>query len=142
MTETTTLPYVLDAQVGYLLRQVSQRHVQIFLDMAPDGLTPTQFSALVRLAEVGPTSQNRLGRMTSMDVATIKGVVERLAIKGLVHLGADPQDKRRTTISLTEEGRRLIPDLHNIGHRVTEATLAPLSQQDRATLVGILSRLA
>jgi len=30
------------------------------------------------LTETGPCSQNLLGRLTAMDVATIKGVIDRL----------------------------------------------------------------
>jgi len=38
-------------------------------------LTPTRFAAMAKLLEHGSLSQNELGRMTAMDIATIKGVV-------------------------------------------------------------------
>ena len=41
-----------------------------------------QWAALAKLAEVGECSQNLLGRLVAMDVATIKGVVERLVRRG------------------------------------------------------------
>ena len=91
--------YVLDAQIGYLLRLANQRHALIFQELSVLDLTPTQFSAMVRLLDEGECSQNELGRRTAMDVATIKGVVDRLRGKGLVTLNPDPNDKRRTTIS-------------------------------------------
>ena len=69
--------YMLDEQVGFLLRRVSQRHLGIFAERIPD-LTATQFAALAKLCEVGPVSQNELGRRTAMDAATIKGVIDRL----------------------------------------------------------------
>ena len=59
MVETTTTgtdgenTYRLDDQVGYLLRLASQRHTTIFQSLSVEGLTPTQFSALVRIAEQG-----------------------------------------------------------------------------------------
>ena len=71
--------YVLDDQVGFLLRQVQQRHVSIFARHFGVDMTPMQWAALAKLAEVGECSQNLLGRHTAMDVATIKGVAERLA---------------------------------------------------------------
>ncbi|MTI02946.1 MarR family winged helix-turn-helix transcriptional regulator, partial [Roseibium sp. RKSG952] len=74
--------YLLDSQVGYLLRLANQRHASIFQSHTLEGLTPTQFAALVRIAELGKCSQNRLGRLAAMDVATIKGVVDRLKQKG------------------------------------------------------------
>ncbi len=79
-------PYRLDDQVGYILRLVSQRHASLFLSRLGSDLTPTQFAALVRLAELGQCSQNELGRQTAMDVATIKGVVDRLRGKGMVSM--------------------------------------------------------
>jgi DNA-binding MarR family transcriptional regulator len=131
----------LDAQVGYLLRRASQRHAALFQEGIPHGLTPTQFAALVRLADVGPCSQNQLGRLASMDVATIKGVVERLRDKGLVHLRQDPDDRRRTLVSLSPEAEALVPALHSAGHAITEATLAPLSQEEAERLLFLLEKL-
>lgn len=76
-------PYVLDEQVGFILRQVWQRHSSIFSRDIGTNLTPTQWAALSKLAETGPCSQNQLGRLTAMDVATIKGVIDRLTARGL-----------------------------------------------------------
>lgn len=134
--------YVLDDQVGFLMRMASQRHATIFQSHAPDGLTPTQFSALVRLAEMGACSQNRLGRLISVDVATIKGVVDRLKRKGLVALAADPTDKRRTIISLTSSALALVQALHQSGARITEETLQPLSPAEQATLIELLRKIS
>ncbi len=46
--------YVLEENVGFVLRQVTQRHLVIFSEMMPDELTPTQFSALNKLLLLGP----------------------------------------------------------------------------------------
>ena len=47
-------------------------HPTLFAAAMSDELTPTQFAALVKLKAEGPCSQNRLGRLTAMDAATIK----------------------------------------------------------------------
>lgn len=133
--------YRLDAQVGYILRLASQRHATVFNKHSELGLTPTQFSALVRVAEMGSCSQNLLGRRTAMDVATIKGVVTRLKAKGFVALSADPGDKRRTVVSLTDKGRDVIEHLHAFGKAVTDETLAPLSSDERKVFLEMLTRL-
>ncbi|WP_259993954.1 MarR family winged helix-turn-helix transcriptional regulator [Sulfitobacter sp. S190] len=134
--------YVLDVQVGYLLRLASQRHAAIFQRHAIDNLTPTQFSTLIRIAETGEVSQNHLGRLAAMDVATIKGVVDRLRAKGLVQSGPDTHDKRRSLISLTRKGRGMIAQLHDMGTRITDETLAPLSAPERRTLVALLAKIS
>ena len=84
------MPYVLEEQIGFILRQVWQRHAAIFAAGIGANLTPTQWAALSKLAETGPCSQNQLGRLTAMDVATIKGVIDRLTARGLTETSADP----------------------------------------------------
>jgi len=134
--------YNLDDQVGYILRLASQRHAALFQSMAPAGLTPTQFSTLMRLFEQGKCSQNRLGRLASMDVATIKGVVDRLNQKGLTVSERDPDDKRRTLISLSEKGAALIPSLHETGRAITAETLKPLTSSEQRNLLRLLHKIS
>lgn len=134
--------YMLEDQVGYLLRQASQRHTALFQKIVPMDLTPTQFAALIKLAELGECSQNDLGRRTSMDVATIKGVVERLRAKGLVNVRSDPKDKRRTIISIPAEHAQIVPELHAAGHTISNLTLSPLSSAEQKSLLRLLKKLS
>jgi DNA-binding MarR family transcriptional regulator len=76
-----------------------------------------------------------------MDVATIKGVVDRLKAKDLVTLAADPDDRRRTLIALSERGRALIPDLEAMGAAVTADTLAPLTRAEARAFRRLLEKL-
>jgi DNA-binding MarR family transcriptional regulator len=134
-------PYVLDRQVGFILRQVSQRHAAIFADGIDGQLTPTQWAALSKLAETGPCSQNQLGRLTAMDVATIKGVIDRLTLRGLTKTSADPDDARRRLVTLTRAGLKVVEKTCAQAVAVTEATLAPLSVKERQTLLTLLTKL-
>jgi DNA-binding MarR family transcriptional regulator len=133
--------YVLDSQVGFILRQVSQRHAVIFDELIGEGVTPTQWAALSKLQEIGPTSQNLLGRLTSMDAATIKGVVLRLSKRNLVETAPDPEDARRLTVRLTEQGKRLARKLTPRAIAISQVTLAPLTQEEQTRLVALLLKL-
>lgn len=133
--------YILDDQVGFLLRLASQRHAVIFQKHAVENLTATQFSTLLRISEQGEVSQNHLGRLAAMDVATIKGVVDRLKAKDLIQTTADPVDKRRMSISLTPAGAALIADLKVAGTVITKETLAPLTASESETLIGLLKKI-
>jgi len=133
--------YSLDAQVGFILRQVSQRHTAIFAASIGSQLTATQWAALSKLAEAGPCSQNQLGRLTAMDVATIKGVIDRLTARGLTETGRDPRDGRRLLVSLTRAGQALVEKVSPNALRVTEETLAPLTAKERDVLVALLTKL-
>lgn len=132
--------YRLDEQIGYVLRRVTQRHLAIFAAAIPE-VTTTQFAVLARLAEIGPQSQNHLGRATAMDAATIKGVVDRLAKLGYVETRADPADRRRLTVSLTEAGERLFAERAATALAVSADTLAPLSEDEARILKQLLTKL-
>ncbi|MCV3273578.1 MarR family transcriptional regulator [Roseobacter sp. WL0113] len=132
---------MLDDQVGYLLRLAGQRHAAIFQAHTVQGLTPTQFSTLVRLAENGPCSQNQLGRLAAMDIATIKGVVDRLRQRGFVRTAPSADDRRRHIVSLTDEGARALDRMIPAGRVITEETLAPLKPPERRNLIKLLRKL-
>ena len=133
--------YILDEQVGFILRQVSQRHSAIFANLIGINLTPTQWAALSKLMETGPCSQNQLGRLTAMDVATIKGVIDRLTARGLTETGQDPEDGRRLIVSLTRAGLQMAEKAAPNAHAITRETLAPLDARERETLIALLSKL-
>ena len=134
--------YDLGEQVGYLLRRAHQRATAMFqAEMAGEPVTPTQWAALVRLAEHGALSQNHLGRLTAMDPATIQGVVQRLARRGLVEQRRDPDDRRRAQLVPTAEGRALVERLTATAKRVSEATLEPLNARERVQLLDLLRRI-
>ena len=138
---TVQSDYVLEDQIGFLLRLASQRHSMIFQQNVVGNLTPTQFSTLVRISEQGQVSQNHLGRLAAMDVATIKGVVDRRKAKGLVETQADPRDKRRMAISLTGAGQQMMNALKTSGHEISRATLAPLSEAESQALITLLKKI-
>ncbi|HHB81585.1 MAG TPA: MarR family transcriptional regulator, partial [Aliiroseovarius sp.] len=133
-------PYRLDDQVGFLLRRALQRHMALYARAIPD-LTSMQFATLAKLAEAGALSQNALGRLTAMDAATIKGVVDRLGKRGLVQTENDKTDRRRTIVSLSDEGRALFETLESKGRGVTTETLAPLSGSEQAVFLHLLRKL-
>ncbi len=133
--------YMLDDQVGYLLRLANQRHSALFQEVVPLRLTPTQFAALVKLAELGECSQNELGRRTAMDVATIKGVIERLRKKGLVDVNSDPNDKRRAILSIPKEQAKIVPKLFEAGHKISNLTLSPMTAPEKKTFLRLLKKL-
>jgi MarR family transcriptional regulator, lower aerobic nicotinate degradation pathway regulator len=133
--------YVLNDQVGFILREVGQRHGVIFAEKMIERLTPTQFAAISKLIEVGDCSQNQLGRHTAMDVATIKGVVDRLAKRGFVDSYADVNDARRRIVRLTDIGREVAYRAIEVAAEITQETLKPLSPADQKQLLKLLREM-
>jgi DNA-binding MarR family transcriptional regulator len=133
--------YVLDEQVGFLIRIAMQRHTSIFTSRMVEALTQTQFAALAKLHEVGPCSQNHLGRLIHLDAATIKGVVDRLGARGFLTALADPNDRRRRAVALTDRGRQVSEEAIKVASEITALTLAPLTAEEQRTIVKLLRKL-
>jgi DNA-binding MarR family transcriptional regulator len=133
--------YQLDDQAGFLMRIAMQRHTAIFMSRMIEGLTQPQFAALAKLLEVGPCSQNQLGRLIYLDGATIKGVIDRLTARRFVTTERDPDDKRRRAIALSETGRRVAEDAVAVAAGITAATLAPLTPEEQRAAVRLLRKL-
>ncbi len=134
--------YVLEEQVGFVLRRVHQRATDVF-NSVMDGfeLTPTQFAALAKLQDLGPTSQNQLGRLIAMDPATMFGVAGRLAKRGLVRQSIDPSDARLVILQLTDEGHALVDAMKARGTEVSRRTLEALSASEAETLCRLLQKI-
>jgi len=134
--------YVLDDQVGFLMRVAMQRHTAIFTARMIEGLTQTQFAALAKLYEVGPCSQNHLGRLIYLDAATIKGVVDRLGARGFVTALNDPTDRRRRAVALTDRGRQATAAAIKVAAEITAATLKPLTAEEQRQVTRLLKKLS
>jgi DNA-binding MarR family transcriptional regulator len=134
--------YLLDDQIGFLLRVALQRHTAIFTSQMIEGLTQTQFASLAKLYEVGPCSQNHLGRLIYLDAATIKGVVDRLSARGFVTALNDQNDRRRRAVTLTDQGRKVTEAAIRVAAKITADTLSPaLTDAERMEIVRLLKKL-
>ena len=139
--KTAKSGYQLEDQVGFLMRIAMQRHTEIFMSRMIEGLTQPQFAALAKLLEVGPCSQNHLGRLIYLDGATIKGVVDRLMARRLVTTQKDPRDRRRRAIALSDSGRRTAEAAVRVAATITAATLASLTRAEQLNVVRLLKKL-
>ena len=133
--------YALGEQVGFYLRQANQRHVAIFAELMAEKLTTTQWAALAKLRDMQPCSQGNLGRETAMDMATIKGVVDRLVKRGLINTRPDTDDARRLVLTLTKAGEETIDRNRSAALDVSSQTLKPLSPGERMMLMELLQKI-
>lgn len=133
--------YVVDSQVGFLMRVAMQRHTSIFMANIIEDLTQTQFAVMAKLHEVGPCSQNHLGRLVYLDAATIKGVVDRLGLRGFVTTDSDPTDRRRRAVSLTDKGSAIMKDAIKVASEISAKTLRPLTADEQRMLTKLLKKI-
>ncbi len=134
--------YRLDVSTGHMLRRALQRHQALFQESAAGiGLTPPQFAALTKLAELGRVTQNRLGRLVAMDPATAQGVMKRLALRGLLRTEKDPMDRRTVVLAITPDGEALVARARLAGQRANHALMADLTAAEQAMLLSLLRRI-
>ncbi|MEO3431332.1 MarR family transcriptional regulator [Pelagibius sp. CAU 1746] len=134
--------YRLERQIGFLLRRAHQYASEVFQSkIGARNLTPQQFSVLVTLLERREIAQTRLGDLVAMDPATVLGVVQRLAQRGLVAVRTDPADGRRRLVQLTHDGHELARDLVEVGPEISRDTLAGLTDKEQRDLLRLLDRL-
>ncbi len=134
--------FTVEDHIGFLLRRAHRRRVSIFTAaMARVDLMPTQFTARLKVVQLGRTTQNLLGGTRRWIRLTIKGVVRRLMARGLVHRSRDPMDRRTAVLEPTEAGVALIGGVVASARGAHEAVLAPLSPGEQAQLFGLLRNI-
>ena len=100
---------------------------RIHRDVAASGLTISQFGVLEALLHLGPLCQKELGKKLLRSGGNITMVVRNLERRGLVKRVRSPENRRFVTVSLTEEGRRLIRRLFPVHVRAVVREMGDLS---------------
>jgi DNA-binding MarR family transcriptional regulator len=74
------------------------------------GLTGPQLSVLRELAPQDGISVGQLTREMLLSQATVTGILDRLARRGLIRRRRSEQDRRRVEVWLTDAGRQMLAD--------------------------------
>jgi DNA-binding MarR family transcriptional regulator len=89
-------------------RRITELRAHPLLDVQ---LTMSQLKVMIVLGRLGATSGQDLARRTGFSLATLTGVIDRLAAQDLVSRREDPQDRRVRRLELTPTGTELIDRL-------------------------------
>ncbi|NQW94646.1 MAG: MarR family transcriptional regulator [Polaromonas sp.] len=127
---------------GHLIRRAQQLAVAIFMqETASHDATPVQFAILNALMDDPGEDQITLSNRVAFDPATLGSVVGRLETKGWVIRKADPGDKRRKLLWITEEGEQVALGMKRAVSKAQHRILAPLSTDERAQFSVLLAKL-
>jgi DNA-binding MarR family transcriptional regulator len=125
------------ARVARLLRHDLQR----LLDAHGGGISQEQYFLLYRLARQDGQPQRALTDPAFDDRANITRLVDGLVDRGLVERRSDPEDGRRSLVTLTSEGRARIEGLLPHVQAERERLWSALSEAEMDTLLGLLDRI-
>jgi DNA-binding MarR family transcriptional regulator len=110
----------------------------------PHGLTVADFVVLAALRRSGPPYQLTPTALSRAMMVTSGGTtkrLDRLEARGLIRRNPDPNDRRGTLVTLTDTGLATIDTLESENVQNEQRLLAPLPQDERATLTQLLREL-
>lgn len=96
----------------------------------PLGLTNGQFSLLMSLNRPEPPDMASVAALLAMDRTTLTAALKPLQRRGLLHIAADPEDRRARLMTLTPRGRRLLTRAIPIWKRTHRAVEKLLHDRD------------
>lgn len=105
------------------------------------GLTPGIAKALLHLSAEHPTSMRELAAVLRCDNSYVTTVVDGLEARGMVRRRPHPTDRRIKIVELTDAGITLATRMRAAVDR-PPASFAALSEEEAATLVGLLRMLS
>ncbi len=135
----------LTAHLGYWLRFVSNHVSHAFArKVEARGVTVAEWVVMRELFDRGEDLPARIAERLNVTRGAVTKLADRLLDKGLITRRAHPDDARAQILSLTDQGRALVPDLAELADQNDAEFFGDLSpperEQLRALLTGIVER--
>ncbi len=109
--------------------------------IAPLGVVPGQFPALLTLYEHDSLTQTELRRQVGIEQPTMAKTLQRMERDGLIRRTPDLHDRRRTHIHLTARAHRLQQPLTNEARDVNATATRSLTPAQIDALLTTISQL-
>jgi DNA-binding MarR family transcriptional regulator len=139
------LPAELVASTTFLLKRLGfaakDRALQAY-EQTGLHLHPYHHAILLVLGEGSRETQGAIADALGYDRGQLVGLLDELEEHGLVERRRDPNDRRRHLVRLTPEGTKMLGRLRALSRQLEDEFLAPLTDDERATLHTLLLRLA
>ena len=121
------------------VHRIQKRHLQ----ECGLGITPAQSRLLRTLAHYSsPPRMADLAERLEVVPRAVTTLVDGLESSGKVRRVPDPTNRRVIRIELTDDGRGALRELHGARRSAAEEILAPLTDEQREVLGGLLDTLA
>lgn len=132
----------LTEHLGYWMRQVSNHVSHSFArKLEGKGVTTAEWVLMRVLFDVEALAPSRIAEQMFMTRGAISRLADRLIEKDMVIRAENPDDKRAHTLSLSKEGRRLVPELARIADENDQAHFRDLTAAERARMEAMLKRI-
>jgi DNA-binding MarR family transcriptional regulator len=136
-------PAELGQFTGFLMNYLGTRSGRRFAEaLEPFGLHPRHFGVMTVLDARPGTTQQELADNSRVDRSSMVTLLDDLEARGLAERRPDPADRRKRSVHLTAEGRKTLKQIRVVAAQVGEETFAALTDDERATLLHLLRKLA
>ncbi|MGW1162258.1 MarR family winged helix-turn-helix transcriptional regulator [Streptomyces sp. NPDC002513] len=120
------------------VHRIQKRH----LERSDLGITPAQSRLLRTLAHFGsPPRMADLAERLEVVPRAVTTLVDGLEASGRVRRVPDPSNRRVIRIEVTDQGQEALRALHGARRAAAEEILAPLTDEQREVLGGLLGTL-
>ena len=127
---------------GYLVNNLARLLVELLRNrIAPLGIVPGQFPALLALWEKDGLTQKELLATLDIEQATLANTLTRMERDGLLTRKEHPADARARTIHLTEKGRSIRDAAHQAALQINQDVLADLSKEETQAFLSYMQRV-
>ncbi|HTJ93290.1 MAG TPA: MarR family transcriptional regulator [Pararobbsia sp.] len=150
MKAKPTEPEVLDAATsldqlyqrpGFMIRRAHQISIDMFIDTCrPLDLTPSQYGVMFVLRHADASSQIGIARLLGLDRSTTALVVRNLTERGFIIKEPCQTDGRKTEITLTREGRRILRRADELAQRSREELMEAFSGNEADEFMRLLGK--
>jgi DNA-binding MarR family transcriptional regulator len=136
-------PRFVEDYLGYLLGQANHALYKEFdAHVRAAGLSSIEWRVLATLHDGDPLTVSQLAEEVLSKQPTVTKLVQRMSEQGWVALLADPADQRRTLVTTTAAGKRLVRPLVDKARAHETAMLRTLAAPEKAALKKLLGKLA
>lgn len=126
---------------GYLVNYMARLFAEgLRKRIAPLGIVPGQFPALLALWERDGLTQKELLAQVAIEQATLANTLARMERDGLIVRKEHPADARARTIHLTEKARSIREAAYAAADKTNAEALAGLSDNERQEFLGLMRR--
>jgi DNA-binding MarR family transcriptional regulator len=141
MKKTASLS--LENWIGYRFGLVATRLGNFVAPMyaSRHNLSQPAWRCLAVIARYQPLTAKQLASLTSSDAFKIARAIDLLVKRGLIRRDADKTDRRRASLSLTADGRKIYKDIDKFMVRVESELTAALDPGELAMLRQSLDKL-
>ncbi|MFF2093984.1 MarR family winged helix-turn-helix transcriptional regulator [Paenibacillus sp. NPDC058174] len=142
MTERDAEGVELDLKLIRVLRNmVRELYASLERDIESHGLSIENFQILELLYNKGPQSIQKISDTFSIPSGSITYVVDKLEKKGLVERIPIPDDRRKTNVALTVEGRSNFDDIFPKHAQLISDNMSFATDEEKYLLIQVLKKI-